>query len=196
MRVPSSFTTYWSRDRVVAARKHAPPDFRFDLLFGGPHVSMPSFSRAGVVPGDWIYPIHVHGGALHVLGRMRVVRIIPIADFRPAAPMGLTLTFLRPTCTDEAVVGESGTPLMHNLVLPPEGVENLTYVSKRGRRDVKKHLRDARVISLAGFQGNYRLSEESGAELAGLVESAESGVLPNRRAFGGDEAWSETPDWE
>jgi hypothetical protein len=212
-----AFTTYWARDRYVAARRLAPPDFRFDLLFGGPHISMPSFSRAGVMPGDWIYPVHVQGGALHVLGRMRVARVIPIAEFRamfPERAAGLgrfdlavggepardgpraALAYLAPTCVNEAVIGELGTPLLPNLVLPPERVEQLRYVSQRGERDVKKHLREGRVVSLGGFQGNFRLSMESAEVLARLVEAAVAGVVPSGGSVEPGSAWSEVPDWE
>lgn len=186
-----AFTTLWNRERYDAARRHAPPDFRLDLLFGGPHTSMPQFRRAGARAGDWIYPITLRGGVLHLLGRMRVERVLDLAEFeeqspeRAAAyePFDLAIRpfdphvrrpetlFLAPTCTDEVVIGEAGTPLLFDLMVPPDEVARLRYVSRRGERPIKHVNPDGRVTSVVSLQGIYRLAPASAAVLASLVES-------------------------
>jgi hypothetical protein len=188
-----SYTTLWSRDRVEAARTHAPADFRFDLLFGGPHQSLPSLIRAGVRAGDWIYPIHVRDFALHVLGRMRATRVLTLAEFasenphradgvgrpgfdavvaeldgRTPAPRRPEVTYLAPTCTEDAVVGDAGTPLWFDLTVPGEVVARLRYRSRRGERAVK-HVVEGRVKSHVSFDGVYRLAPESADVLAEIV---------------------------
>ena len=195
-----SFTTYWSRHEFVAARDKAPPGFRLRVLFGGPHVSLPSLRRAGVRPGDWIYPVHVKDGLLHVLGRMKVARVLTEAEFleelardgpnaeiakhmvRPPGRMPPTLTylahvdthaFLSPTCTDEAALGAEGTPLWFDLVAPREVVESLRYRSQRGERPLR-HVADGKLTSISGVQGLYRLAPSSAAALADLVGSRET----------------------
>jgi hypothetical protein len=57
-----------------------------EVLFGGPHTSEPSFQRAGVTPGDYIYPVRVLTGTLYVLARMRVQRILSVAEWIAAYP--------------------------------------------------------------------------------------------------------------
>src|SRR5262245_45258523 len=68
-----SYTVFWSQRRVGPLEK-LPADAKpFSLLFGGPHISQPSFSRAGVRLGDLLYPISVSKGYLQILGRMQVL---------------------------------------------------------------------------------------------------------------------------
>ncbi|MFG2045618.1 hypothetical protein [Dactylosporangium sp. NPDC048998] len=47
-----------------------------EVMFGGPHLSEPSFLRAKVSAGDVLYPIGVHRQVLLVFGRMRVREIV------------------------------------------------------------------------------------------------------------------------
>ena len=190
-----AYTTLWSRDRVEAATRHAGPAFRFDVLFGGPHVSLPSFRRAGVAPGDWVYPISVRAGAMHVLGRMRVTRVVSVDEFRrlevdraakvgsfdlavriDGAPQDPSLwnTFLAPTCVNEVLLGEHGAPLLLDATVPPEDVRELRYTSRRGERPIKHVGPDGRITAIASLQGVYRLSDMSAERLAAVVERAEA----------------------
>lgn len=56
------------------------------MLFGGPHQSLPSFQRAGVQPGDRIYPVRAHRARLHVLGVLEVTHIVPCENVGSALP--------------------------------------------------------------------------------------------------------------
>ena len=53
-----SYTVFWTMDRWLGALAvgHQP----LPVLFGGPHLSEPSFRRAGVKVGDLLYPVAVH----------------------------------------------------------------------------------------------------------------------------------------
>lgn len=180
----NSFTTLWNRDRVIAAQRIGGAAFRFQWLFGGPHISLPSFRRAGVSAGDWVYPIHVHRGALHILGRMRIERIVELDDFPDEYPevarevrdfdrvtffpkpdaSGLKgqLSFLAPTCTEHVLVGSEGTPFWADLVVPPESVSEIRYTSKKRPVRPIKHLdAEGRITAIVSIQGIYRLSAES-----------------------------------
>ena len=188
-----AYTTLWSRDRVEAAVRHAGPAFRFEALFGGPHVSLPSFRRAGVVAGDWVYPVAVRAGALHVLGRMRAARLVSVDEFRAlevgqAAKVGpfdlaarrhpgeqvLWNAFLAPTCVDEVLLGADGSPFLPGLTAPPEVVRAVRFTSRRGERPIKHVSAEGRITAIASLQGVYRLSDDSAEQLAALVEDAAS----------------------
>src|SRR5215475_982419 len=150
-----AYTVYWKQDRCAALRRLGGVGNPLDVLFGGPHVSEPSFVRATVRPGDELYLISVHSGVLYVLGRARVRRIhsleayvaahddlfAPYVEEPPAwvlEPGRTTLTpgyvqalqafdrlrrvrpefgYLAPTCTEEAVECEDGTPLRLDLAV-------------------------------------------------------------------------------
>jgi hypothetical protein len=187
------FTALWSRDRYLAAKRYMPAESRFEVLFGGPHVSLPSFRRAGMRQGDWICPIHVHAGTLHVLGRMQVREIVDLWKWqldnpararelgkfdlsvslepRPTEGPRLALYYLAPTCTDEAAVGEHGTAFLSDLTFPPGKLTEIRYVSRRGDRPIK-HVTDEKITSISSLQGIYRLSAASQEMFRMLVDGA------------------------
>jgi len=76
-----TYTMFWSHDRCIALRQLGGLGKPLDVLFGGPHTSEPSFVRAGVHPGDVVYPIAVKEGVLYVLGCVRVARILSLEDY-------------------------------------------------------------------------------------------------------------------
>jgi hypothetical protein len=51
------------------------------MTFGGPHLSAPSFVRAGVCAGDDVIPINVGDGQLALLTRLRVADVLNVEDF-------------------------------------------------------------------------------------------------------------------
>ena len=189
-----AYTTFWSRERVEAATRHAGENFRFEMLFGGPHVSLPSFRRAGVTPGDTVYPIAVCAGAMRVLGRMRVARVVSVEEFRaieteraakvgpfdlavrleppPQDAPGLWNTFLAPTCVNEVLLGAGGTSLLMNVTVPPDTLRAFRFTSRRGERAIKHLDADGRITSIVSLQGVFRLSDESAHRLAMIIERA------------------------
>jgi hypothetical protein len=76
-----AYTVFWAKARCDALRRSGDVDKPLHTLFGGPHTSEPSFRRATVQPGDMLYPITVRAGSLYVLGRVKVARILTLADY-------------------------------------------------------------------------------------------------------------------
>jgi hypothetical protein len=146
------------------------------VLFGGPHLSEPSFRRAGVKVGDLLYPIAVANRRVHVIARLRVREMLLLGqEDGPALiderfPQYKAWRFLAPTCTEEVVIGMDGTAPRADLTMTPEMLSRLTFRSQRGERTFKQ-VRDGELTSSLGLQGIYRLSDSSAADLAELIES-------------------------
>src|SRR5690606_40195426 len=144
------------------------------VLFGGPHLSEPSFRRAGVKVGDLIYPVAVANRRVHVVARMQVKEMLLLGQedgptlIEQRFPEYRAWKFLAPTCTDEVIVGTNGTPSRVDLEIPREMLDRLRFRSQRGERGLK-HLKDGELASSSGLQGIYRLSPSSAADLAHLV---------------------------
>jgi hypothetical protein len=84
--VDQSYTTLWTQQACRALRQYGQEGTRLALLFGGPHTSEPSFRRAGVSAGDFVYPVRVLKGTVYVLARLRVQRILSVAEWIAADP--------------------------------------------------------------------------------------------------------------
>jgi hypothetical protein len=205
-----AYTQFWTRERCDRLRRLGWEGRSLEILFGGPHTSEPSFRAACVRPGDYVYPVAVHGGTLYLLGRTRVRRILDLEDYVAERPdlfapylaeppawasrqdhVGLTprsvqataafdrfraarpeMQALAPTCTDEAVECEDGSPLHFALAVPPDLLARLRFRSRRRERDLAKHIRDGRLVQSLGVQGIYRLAAASAHELEALVFGA------------------------
>lgn len=185
----NAYTIFWTRDRTKILRRLGWEGRQIETLYGGPHTSEPSFIRAGVRAGDWVYPITVSSGILYVLGRAQVQRILSLTDYIkqhvdlfPSAPRKAwetsfdpyrathpAIAALAPTCTDEVIECEKSTPLRFDLAIPSDLLARLRYRSLRKERDLSKHLRDGRLVNSIAVQGIYRLAEASARELEELV---------------------------
>ncbi|MBO3739283.1 hypothetical protein [Actinoplanes flavus] len=164
-----AYTVFWPQDRWRRALgMHRP----LEVMFGGPHVSEPSFRRAKVAAGDLLYPIGVHSRVLFVFGRMRVREIVD-ADrdrleefyerFRP-------WRFLAATCTNEVVLGEEGTMVHSGRAIPGEMLKTLTYLPRRGPRPIKHVSADGLLTSAISVQGTYRLAAASAVDLDAVLD--------------------------
>jgi hypothetical protein len=71
----------------------------------------------------------------------------------------------------EVVIGQDGTPLRLDLVVPPNLLERLTFRSRRRERTLK-HVQNGRLTHAISLQGIYRLSEPSASQLAALLTRA------------------------
>lgn len=169
-----SFTVFWTMDRWLGALSagHKP----LPVLFGGPHLSEPSFRRAGVRVGDLLYPVAVSNRRVHLIARMRVREMLLIGQedgptlIDQRFPQYKSWKVLAPTCTEEVVIGVEGTTLRADVQLPPEVLERLTFRSQRGERPLR-HVRNGELTRSVGLHGIYRLSAGSAADLAELIES-------------------------
>ena len=176
-----SYTVFWTMDRWLGALAvgHKP----LPVLFGGPHLSEPSFRRAGVKVGDLIYPVAVMNRQVFVVGRMRVREMLLIGQedgptlIDQRFPQFKAWKVLAPTCTEEVVIGGEGTTLHDDLPLPKEVLMRLTFRSQRGERPLK-HVRDGELARSVGLHGIYRLTRPSADDLAAVIESPPPNVQP------------------
>jgi hypothetical protein len=172
--VVDAYTVFWTMDRWLGAVAvgHKP----LPVLFGGPHLSEPSFRRAGVKVGDTIYPIAVSNRKVYVVARMRVREMLllgqedgpSLIDHR--FPQYRAWKFLAPTCTEEVVIGMDGSAPRADLELPGPVLDRLTFRSQRGERPLKQ-VKDGELTSSLALQGIYRLAASSAADLAELIET-------------------------
>ncbi|MEU1816842.1 hypothetical protein ABZ543_16810 [Streptomyces roseifaciens] len=171
--MPNSYTALWTNDLCRELERSGYAGQRLTMLFGGPHQSLPSFQRAGVQPGDTIYPVRAFRTRLHVLGAMEVSRIIPYEhagselhddDYTKL----LDWRSLKVGCVTEVLLGPPGSPLTFSAVVPADVLERLTFTSRRGERKLK-HVEEGRLMRSASLQGIYRLAADSAAELRRVV---------------------------
>ncbi|MFE1906047.1 hypothetical protein ACFW96_20630 [Streptomyces gardneri] len=175
--VANSYTTLWTNSLCRELERSGRAGQRLTMLFGGPYQSLPSFLRAGVRPGDRIYPVRAHRTRLHVLGVLEVADIVPYEIAGSALPDDdymklLDWRLLKTGWVTEVLVGPPGAPLSFDTVVPGDLLERLTYTSRRGER-VLKHVEDGRLLRSAGLQGIYRLAAGSADELDQLIRREE-----------------------
>jgi hypothetical protein len=139
------------------------------VLFGGPHTSRPSFRRAGVVPGDRIVAVRAWQASLFLVCAMEVGRIV---DYEVAGaeladedyPKLIHWRPLKSGAISEVVLGPPGTPIRFDAPLPGELLEQLSFISRQGERQLK-HLEAGRLLRSISLQGIYRLAPDSAASL-------------------------------
>jgi hypothetical protein len=186
----ASHTLFWTNDYCRSLRKAGDLGKQLRVLFGGSHQSQPSLSSFGVRPGSWVYPIRLEKGRLFIVGSMRVERFMSVADY-VVDVLGLSEAYadlhvfqleerlraehpewghLLPWgCLIEVALGENGSAIRLDRSVPPEVVEAIRFVSRRGERPIK-HLEAGVIKSSMGLQGGaYHLSEASAAEFARIV---------------------------
>ncbi|MFJ4780728.1 hypothetical protein [Streptomyces sp. NPDC088762] len=169
----NSYTTLWTNDLCRYLERSGYAGQRLTMLFGGPHQSLPSFTRAGVRPGDTVFPVRAFRTRLHVLGALEVSRIIPYEDAGSQLhdddyPKLLDWRPLKGGCVTEVLLGPPCSPLTFGTAVPAGLLERLTYTSRRGERRLK-YVEEGRLIRSVSVQGIYRLAPDSAAELHGLV---------------------------
>ncbi|MFJ9520606.1 hypothetical protein ACIRPK_20435 [Kitasatospora sp. NPDC101801] len=170
----NSYTTLWTNNLCRNLERSGHAGRRLTMMFGGPHKSLPSFERAGVRPGDRIFPIRVLRTRLYVLGVMEVSRVIPyedagselhdddytkLLDWRP----------LKAGCVTEVLLGPPGSPLAFDQVVPADLLERLTFTSARRGDRTLKYVEDGILTRSTSLHGIYRLAAHSAAELSQLV---------------------------
>lgn len=174
----SAFTVLWNSDRVKIAKRQGLVGKPIPVLFGGPHNSQPSFIRAGVKPGDIVYPIGLKAGVIYVLAQVVTAEILPIkvfeekrAEFYDALGYPGELPpwhrAVRWTCTEEALMPAQSSLCSVTVKLTPDMVTRLTYRSQRAQRS-PKGIKDGRLLSALGVQGAYRLGENSAEDFSSL----------------------------
>ncbi len=153
-REPAAFTVLWSATEVAQFKERypgAPP--RCCVLLGGWN-RQTRFGRAGVRPGDTVYPVHVAKKRLYLLTRVMVAEITADA-------------------ATERVRGALGARLDFDLIVPRTVLERWRFAGSRGERPLK-FLGDGGLTRSNSLQGVYRLTPQTATELFGLVLDREA----------------------
>jgi hypothetical protein len=191
---PEPFLVLWSKERLRQLRRAAEQQARLSVIFGGPHLSLPSFTKFGVRPGDRIFPVFAQDRQLHLVCGATIREVQPIRPFL-ISRFGVTdeqaagslwsvwpelkrrypeVAYLRDDdCVDEAASCES-TPLSFDRVVPPAVLMRLTFRSSTGERPLRQ-VEDGKLRSTVSIQNGYfRLAPDSANDLESLL--ADDGV--------------------
>jgi hypothetical protein len=188
-----TYFVLWAQGRCDLLKRHGQLAARPEVLFGGPHLSEPRFSKYHVQAGDYIVPVTVKGGVVYVISRMRVGQVLPlgsyVADYPEVfagcdagkRPFEVLEDWLRLhpekrylvwSCTDEVAVIEEAMPLRLDLAVPPDLLQRLVFSS--GRRESRLGgIVGGKLTSSMSLQGLYRrLSKQSALEVEALLRDA------------------------
>ena len=185
-----SFTVHLNRPRVEAAVRGELPQQRLPFLFGGPHSSQPSFTRAGVGPGDTVYPITLRSSNIYLLCRFVVDKIVSLKelialrpDLYPIDHPGQRVdevisaathrfpwhTAVRWTCSDHVLLPSEVSEFTMGQTLNREILARLTYRSKKADR-LLRWTSDGKAPLLTGIDRIYRLAPSSAGDFAELFQ--------------------------
>ncbi|MEU8515009.1 hypothetical protein AB0C76_25960 [Kitasatospora sp. NPDC048722] len=174
--MPDAFTVLWTQGTCNDLRKAGLEGRRPPVAFSGVHTSLPAWS--GARAGDEVYAVQVKQCEVFVVSRMRIVDRERGACCGPAPQAWRERPF--PGHHDWSLLGGCGaevvhveaTPVRFDLPVPGDLLPRLTWRNQRGRTRGLKYVVDGRLERAVSLQGFYRLTPESAAELAALVDGA------------------------
>ncbi|WP_258054518.1 hypothetical protein [Streptomyces sp. Ru71] len=148
------------------------------VAFSGVHSSLPAWS--GARAGDEVYALHVNRRVVHVVSRMRVVDMerrdccgtAPSTWEDPAFPGHDDWWMLGAGGCGAAPVHVDATPVRFDLPVPGDLLAELTWRNRRGHTRGLKYVVDGLLEHSVSLQGFYRLTPESAAALANVVDRA------------------------
>lgn len=173
----NGYTVLWTNDRCRYLKRCGEEGKPLKVLFGGIHLSAPSFMKAKVSAGDFIYPVRVYKRTLYLISRLKVARYWNLGDFiteyckipkeeiadlheyqikqlaRERMPLAGQL--MPYGCGIEVVIAEESAPISFNRAVPPEILENLTFCS-RGKQKKLLHIKDGLLNSSISLEGHTR----------------------------------------
>jgi hypothetical protein len=151
------FTLLWNNDYCRQLKRIGVEGEPLRFVWGG-HNLLTRFSHYKVACGDYIMPVRVFEKNLYLIGLMKVKqsvnRWVYLKD-HPADEL-----FIYHDCANEVLVGEEGTPIRFDTIVPQQYLEELRFVSKRGERGIK-YVQDGKLMRSVSLEGVYRLSPES-----------------------------------
>lgn len=175
--MPDAFTTLWTHDTCRALRRAGHVGRRPPVAFSGIHTSLPSW--VSVHPGDDVFALYVNRCVVHVVSRMRVLDKDrggccgpePSSWNEPAFPGHADWSMLGAGGCGAAAVHVAASPVRFDVAIPGSTLAGLTWRNRRGVVRGLKFVVDGRLERAIGLHGVYRLTEESTAMLAALVDS-------------------------
>lgn len=170
----NAYVTLWTKARCAWLRRvrdHGP----LFVLFGGPHISLPSMAQVKV--GDTVFPVWVSDGKLRVIARMQVGRLITLAEYAreylqlgslPIGPVSPEFPHQHPElghrapvgCIDQVAIASEGTPFNFERSIAPEDLPFLRFGPKAGKEKALSGLQDGLLVNSLSFQGHIRRASE------------------------------------
>jgi hypothetical protein len=170
----NAYVCLWTKARCAWLRRVRDSGPLF-VLFGGPHISLPSMAHVKV--GDTVFPVWVTDGQLRVVARMQVGRLITLAEYAseylrlgslPVGPVDPSFPQQHPElghrapfgCIDQVAIASEGTPFNFERSIAPEELPRLRFGPKPGKEKGLTGLQDGRLLSSLSFQGHVRRASE------------------------------------
>ena len=191
-----AFTVLWTKEHCQEIRKAGEEGKPLTVLFGGNHQSCPSLARAGLRRGDFVFPLLVREGILHIVAGTVVNEFISldsylvehlllnraelegVPDYRLKEVLqrfGIAGHRVPYGCGIEVLLVEHSTPIRFDVVVPAENLESSIFRPRKAPPMALRHVKDGKLKSSLSLQGNIRrLSEETAVMLSKLVGLAAS----------------------
>lgn len=185
--MPDSFVVMWTieRSRWLQRVGDRGP---LEVVFGGPHISMPSINAVQVE--DTVYPVSIMSGALYIIAGLKVEELLSPEDFvrqrlgmvvPPAKTWGELFWEIKrskpsighripTTCADLAATGSNGSEIRFDRQVPSPDLSSIRLGPKHGREQALKGVVKGRLMNNFSLQGHVRrLSSQSAALFAQLL---------------------------
>jgi len=195
------FTVLLTREfcnEIGKAGDHGKP---LTVLFGGIHRSCPSLERAGIVPGDVLFPLQVYQGNLHIIARAVAKEFLTIERYlkeclgyentsvpeyeKKFGPLGHKIRL--GVCGIHALVMEQSTPIRFDVVVPPEKLESVKFCPRKGPEMGLRGIKDGKLKSAISLQGFIRrLCPETAnmfSQLVGVERDLRWAASPSNMCF-------------
>jgi hypothetical protein len=190
----NAYTVLWARHHCARLKKAGEVGRQLEVLFGGVHQSAPSLKRAGIKPGDAVFPVSVYQGSLYLLAGAVIREFVSLDEYAVSqlglerrAVAGLDEYQLKQLiaekcgelehrapygCGTEVALVECSTPLRFDVIVPPERLPDIKFCPRKGAPISLRHIEDGKLTSAISLQGNVRrLCSDSAklfSELVGL----------------------------
>ena len=186
-----AFTVLWTKEHCQEIRKAGEEGKPLTVLFGGNHQSCPSLARAGLRRGDFVFPLLVREGILHIVAGTVVNEFISLDSYlvdhllldraelkglpeyrlkEVLQRLGIAGHRLPYGCGIEVLLVEHSTPIRFDVVVSPENLESFVFRPRKGPPMALRHVENGKLKSSLSLQGNIRrLSEETAAMLLKLI---------------------------
>lgn len=161
------YTMLWPNEYCSYVEKKGGVGKPLRFVWGG-YNRQTDFRFYGVEEGDVIVPVRVQDGRLYVIGSMIVKECACTKKYLAAHPE--YKHFIQHLCADQVLVGENGTPIRFDVVVPLSTLKSLRFRSKSSRKErAVKHIEDGKLKHAISVHGIYRLTENSAEALLNLL---------------------------
>jgi hypothetical protein len=128
-------------------------------------MSFCNFGQYKFVPGVHVYAIRIHRKKLYVIGRMRVAALMTREDYLLAYPED---TPLISRVERVVLVGEHGTPIRPNTVVPPDVLKRFRFRAGNDEYPLR-HVQHGELIHPIGLTGVTRITKPTAQDFDFLL---------------------------